>query len=149
VRFDPFAMRPFTGYHVGDYFAHWLDIGARSDETSRPRLFWVNWFRRGPDGRYLWPGFGDNSRVLAWVLARVAGEGGAVETPIGLVRAPGALDLSGLAMSDDDLVTLLQVDAGEWRDEVGLVEEHFAEVGDRLPPALGEELAGLRRRLGA
>jgi phosphoenolpyruvate carboxykinase (GTP) len=140
-------MRPFTGYHVGDYFAHWLSIGAGGDEAGLPRLFWVNWFRRAHGGRYLWPGFGDNSRVLAWVLARVAGRGDAVETPIGRVPAPGALDVSGLALSDDDLAALLRVDTDEWRQELALVEGHFAEVGDRLPPALRSELTALRRRL--
>ncbi len=147
VRFDPFAMRPFAGYHVGDYFAHWLDVGVRGEDTTLPRLFWVNWFRRGDDGRYLWPGFGDNARVLAWVLERLAGEGEAVETPIGNVPAPGALDVSGLDVSDDDMAELLKVDADEWRHEVGLIERHFAEVGDRLPPALRDELADLERRL--
>ncbi|MBW3575650.1 MAG: phosphoenolpyruvate carboxykinase (GTP) [Actinobacteria bacterium] len=147
VRFDPFAMRPFAGYHVGDYFAHWLDVGVRGKAATLPRLFWVNWFRRGEDGRYLWPGFGDNARVLAWVLARVAGGGEAVETPIGSVPAPGAVDVSGLDVSDDDMAELLKVDTDEWRHELGLIERHFAEVGDRLPPALRDELAQLERRL--
>ncbi|MDP9019702.1 MAG: phosphoenolpyruvate carboxykinase (GTP) [Actinomycetota bacterium] len=148
VRFDPFAMRPFAGYHIGDYLAHWLDVGARGDDATLPRLFWVNWFRRGNDGRYLWPGFGDNSRVLAWVLARVAGEVDAVETPIGRVPGPGVIDVSGLGLDDGDMAALLEVDADEWSLELDLVERHFAEVGDRLPPALRDELDELERRLG-
>ena len=96
LRFDPFAMLPFCGYNMGDYFAHWLEIGQATDADKLPKLFWVNWFRKGEDGSFLWPGFGDNSRVLKWVVERVAGEGEAVDTPIGRVPAPGAIDTAGL-----------------------------------------------------
>ncbi|MGI8759413.1 MAG: phosphoenolpyruvate carboxykinase (GTP) [Acidimicrobiales bacterium] len=148
VRFDPFAMRPFTGYNVGDYFAHWLEMGETSDGTHLPRLFWVNWFRKGAGGKFLWPGYGENSRVLAWVLARLAGDGEATETPIGHVPAPGAIDTSGLGLDDDDMAALLAVDTDEWRRELPLIEEHFAMVGDHLPDALQDQLDDLKLRLG-
>jgi phosphoenolpyruvate carboxykinase (GTP) len=147
VRFDPFAMRPFTGYNVGDYFQHWLDIGAATDADKLPKLFWVNWFRKGDDGSFLWPGFGENSRVLKWVIERVSGTGDATETPIGNVPTPDALDVSGLSLDDDTLAQLLSVDAEAWRNEVPLIEEHFEFVGERLPEELRDELNALEKRL--
>jgi phosphoenolpyruvate carboxykinase (GTP) len=147
VRFDPFAMRPFTGYNVGDYFRHWLEIGAATDNDKLPRLFWVNWFRKGDDGSFLWPGFGDNSRVLAWVLERVDGRGEAVETAIGNVPTTGALDLSGLHLDDDTMSRILEVNNEEWRNEIPLIEEHYAFVGERLPDELRDELDHLEKRL--
>jgi phosphoenolpyruvate carboxykinase (GTP) len=147
VRFDPFAMRPFTGYNVGDYFQHWLDIGGATDADKLPKLFWVNWFRKGDDGKFLWPGFGDNSRVLKWVIERVDGAADAVETPIGNVPTPDAIDTSGLSLDEATVAALLEVDAEAWRGEVPLIEEHFQFVGERLPDELRDELKNLEKRL--
>jgi phosphoenolpyruvate carboxykinase (GTP) len=147
VRFDPFAMRPFTGYNVGDYFAHWLGIGRTGDADKLPKLFWVNWFRKDEDGKFLWPGFGENSRVLKWILERVDGEGEAVDTPIGRVPTADAIDTSGLDLSSDDMAGILAVDEEEWRDEMPRIEGHFNEVGDTLPQELKDELANLEKRL--
>jgi phosphoenolpyruvate carboxykinase (GTP) len=147
VRFDPFAMLPFTGYNVGDYLAHWLSIGTRSDADKLPKLFWVNWFRRDDQRRFLWPGFGENSRVLKWVLERVDGEGGAVDTPIGRVPTVDAIDTTGLDMDPARLEQLLAVDEDEWRNELPLIEAHFAAIGERLPSELTDELAALEKRL--
>jgi phosphoenolpyruvate carboxykinase (GTP) len=149
VRFDPFAMRPFTGYHVADYMAHWLEIGEATDPDKLPRLFWVNWFRKDGDGTFLWPGFGDNARVLKWVLERVAGEGEALETLIGRVPTPQALDVTGLALSPEQVAELVAVHEDEWRDELPRIEAHYAEVGDRLPQELRHELADLEKRLAS
>ena len=148
VRFDPFAMLPFIGYNAGDYMQHWLDIGER-DGAKLPELFWVNWFRRGEDGSFLWPGFGDNSRVLKWVLERVAGEGDATETPIGLVPTADALDLDGLDIDDDVLDELLSVDAESWRQEIPLIEGQFEFIGERLPERLRDQLGDLEKRLSS
>ncbi len=149
LRRDPFAMLPFCGYNMGDYFAHWLRLGAGAPDPDRlPKIFYVNWFRKDADGKWLWPGFGDNSRVLEWVFQRVNGRGDAVETPIGFVPAPGAIDIEGMDVSKEDLEELLRVDADEWRAEVPLIREHFATFGDRLPPALHDQVDQLERRLG-
>ncbi len=147
VRFDPIAMLPFTGYNVGDYLAHWLSIGTRTDADKLPKLFWVNWFRRDDQRKFLWPGFGDNARVLKWVLERVDGEGEAVDTPIGRVPATSGIDTTGLDLDDVKLQQLLQVDEDEWREELPLIEAHFAAVGERLPQELQDELASLEKRL--
>ena len=147
VRFDPIAMLPFTGYNVGDYLAHWLSIGGRTDAANLPKLFWVNWFRRDDQRKFLWPGFGDNARVLKWVLERVDGEGGAVDTPIGRVPTVDAIDTTGLDMDPARLEQLLAVDEDEWRNELPLIEAHFAEIGERLPSELTDELAALEKRL--
>ncbi len=147
VRRDPFAMLPFCGYHMGDYFEHWLKIGAQADAAKLPRIFYVNWFRKGEDGRFLWPGYGDNSRVLKWVFERVAGTGKAVDTPIGRLPAPGALDLSGLKLPEASLNQLLGVDRNGWRAELKLIKEHYDRFGSKLPPPLREELAALEQRL--
>jgi len=149
VRFDPFAMLPFMGYNVGDYFSHWLSIGDRAEANRLPRLFWVNWFRRDADGGFLWPGFGENCRVLKWVVERVAGTADAVETPIGLVPTVDAIDRTGLDLDDDAMTRLLAVDPASWGHEVALIDEHYAMVGDRLPKRLDAELDDLRRRLDA
>ncbi len=149
LRRDPFAMLPFCGYNMGDYFAHWLRIGAEAPDPSvLPKIFYVNWFRKDAGGRWLWPGFGDNSRVLEWVFQRVSGRGDAVETPIGFVPAPGEIDLEGTRVSKEDMEELLRVDIDEWRAEVPLIRAHFAQFGDRLPVELGEALDDLERRLG-
>ncbi len=149
VRFDPFAMRPFIGYNAGDYMQHWLDIGAASDESKLPRLFWVNWFRKGTDGSFLWPGYGENSRVLDWVLRRVEGDetATAVDTAIGRVPEAASLNVDGLPLDADTMAELLRVDAESWRGEIPLVEEHFTFIGDRLPGELNDELHELEKRL--
>jgi phosphoenolpyruvate carboxykinase (GTP) len=149
LRHDPFAMLPFCGYHMGDYFAHWLAIGAKGDAAKLPRVFYVNWFRKGADGKFLWPGYGDNSRVLKWVFERVAGNGAAVDTAIGRLPAPGALDLSGLRVPEGDLAELLRVDVEGWTAELPGVKKHFDTFGDRLPQGLRDELAALEKRLQA
>jgi phosphoenolpyruvate carboxykinase (GTP) len=149
LRFDPFAMLPFCGYNMGDYFAHWLEIGGATDADQLPRLFWVNWFRRGEDGSFLWPGFGDNSRVLAWVVQRVAGEGAAVDTPIGRVPAPGAIDTTGLDIDAEALARLVEVDAESWRQELPQLDEHYRRLGDHVPAELREQLTELEKRVAA
>ena len=150
LRRDPFAMLPFCGYNMADYFAHWLEIGAKAPDPSRlPGVFYVNWFRKTADGRWLWPGYGENSRVLEWVFERVAGRGGAVDTPIGRVPAPGAIDTDGLDISAADMDELLRVDPGEWKAELPDITGHYAQFGDRMPPALLDELDALTRRLQA
>jgi phosphoenolpyruvate carboxykinase (GTP) len=149
VRFDPMAMLPFCGYNMGDYFAHWLHIGESADADKLPKIFFVNWFRRGEDGRFLWPGFGENSRVLKWAFERVDGDAAAVETPIGLLPAPGALDLDGLDVPAEDVEELLSVDVEGWRAAIPQIEQHYAQFGDHLPDQLRDELASLEKRLAA
>ena len=147
VRFDPFAMLPFMGYNAGDYMKHWLDIGKATDADNLPKLFWVNWFRKGTDGSFLWPGFGENSRVLKWVLERVAGEADAVETAIGRVPTPESLDTDGLDLDADTLAELLRVDNEAWRGEIPLIEGHFDFIGEHLPGELADQLSALQKRL--
>ncbi|HLF40708.1 MAG TPA: phosphoenolpyruvate carboxykinase (GTP) [Acidimicrobiia bacterium] len=147
LRFDPFAMLPFCGYDMGDYFQHWLDIGAGSDADKLPKLFWVNWFRKSDEGKFLWPGFGENVRVLKWVLERVAGDGEAVETPIGWVPAPGALETTGLDLDAAVLAELVTVDSDRWRHELQQLEEHYAMFGEHLPDELADQLDALEKRL--
>ena len=147
VRRDPFAMLPFCGYHMGDYFKHWLDIGKKTDVKNLPRIFYVNWFRKTSDGKWLWPGYGENSRVLKWICERIDGTGKAVETPIGYVPAPGAIDLSGLNVSEQDMAELLRVDVNAWRQEVESIKKHYSQFGDRLPQGLRDELKALEQRL--
>jgi phosphoenolpyruvate carboxykinase (GTP) len=149
LRFDPFAMLPFCGYHMGDYFGHWLSIGARTDADKLPKLFWVNWFRKGDDGSFLWPGYGENSRVLKWVLGRLDGgaDADADDTAIGLVPTADSLDVSGLDIDPAALDTLLSVDPDSWRAEIPLVENHYATFGDHLPVELHDELEALEKRL--
>jgi len=149
VRFDPFAMLPFTGYNVGDYFAHWLEIGQGADSERLPRLFWVNWFRRDEDRSFLWPGFGENCRVLDWVIQRVDGGGDAVETPIGLVPTVDAIDRTGIDVDDAAMERLLDVDPTAWEAELAMIEEHYDALGERLPAELRRQLEGLRDRLDA
>jgi phosphoenolpyruvate carboxykinase (GTP) len=147
LRRDPFAMLAFCGYHMADYFAHWLELGER-DGAKLPKLFNVNWFRKDLDsGEYLWPGFGDNARVLKWVFERCDGAAEAVETPIGLVPSADALDLSGLDLPPERLDELLKVDIDEWRKEIPLIREFFDEFGDKLPAELRKALDGLEARI--
>ena len=147
VRFDPMAMLPFCGYHMADYFGHWLDAGRR-DGARLPKIFVVNWFRKEADGDFLWPGFGENSRVLAWIAQRCDGEADAEETPIGLVPTRDGLDLRGLELPPERLAELLKVDAAEWRKQLPQLHDHFAQFGDRLPSELRFQLEALEERLG-
>jgi len=147
VRRDPMAMLPFCGYHMGDYFAHWLRVGQQTSPDKMPRIFYVNWFRKSGDGRWLWPGFGENIRVLKWVFERVSGSGRAIETPLGYMPDQNALDTSGLDLGAEDIRELLRVDLKGWLDEIPGIEKHFDEFGDKLPSALRDELHALRQRL--
>jgi phosphoenolpyruvate carboxykinase (GTP) len=148
LRRDPFAMLPFCGYNMADYLAHWLEVGQAVETDKLPKIFYVNWFRKGPDGKFLWPGFGENSRVLEWIFQRCAGKGEAVESPIGFIPAAGALPTEGLDVDSADLEQLLRVDTDEWRREVPSIAEHFDSLGERLPSELRDELAELEKRLG-
>ncbi len=147
LRRDPFAMLPFCGYNMGDYFTHWLSMAGRTDRARLPRIYFVNWFRKDDKDHFLWPGYGENVRVLKWICERVDGTGRAVETPIGNLPAPDALDLSGLEMPAGNLRQLLEVEAAGWKKEADDNEANYARFGARLPEALRRELAGLRERL--
>src|SRR4051794_15962438 len=149
LRFDPMAMLPFCGYNMADYFEHWLEIGRRGDTSKLPRIFYVNWFRKDAEGRFLWPGFGENSRVLEWIFRRCAGDAGAHETPIGLVPAPGDLYTGDLDVSAEDLDEVLTVDPDALREQLPQIKEHLARFGDRLPDELQAQLAALEKRLEA
>ena len=149
LRFDPMAMLPFCGYNVGDYFAHWLKLGEQADADKLPKIFYVNWFRKGDDGHFMWPGFGENSRVLEWVFRRCDGDAEAVETPIGLVPAAGSLNVDGLEIDDADLEALLTVDEAAVSAEIDQVRGHLDSVGDSLPSTLRDELAALEQRLAS
>ena len=148
VRRDPMAMLPFIGYNAGDYFSHWINMAKDNDESKMPRIFYVNWFRRDEDGGFLWPGFGENSRVLKWVIERLEGQAAAVETPIGLVPAPGALDVDGLDVTPEAMEAALAVNVEEWKAEIPQITEWFEKFGDDLPIVLWTELDGLKGRLG-
>jgi phosphoenolpyruvate carboxykinase (GTP) len=147
LRFDPMAMLPFCGYNVGDYFAHWLKLGAEADADKLPKIFYVNWFRKADDGHFMWPGFGENSRVLEWVFRRCDGDAEAIETPIGLVPTPGSLNVDGLDIDAADLEALLTVDEAAVAAEIDQVRGHLDSVGDSLPGTLRDELAALEQRL--
>ena len=147
LRFDPMAMLPFCGYDMADYFGHWLAVGRREGAVL-PRIFMVNWFRKDEDGSFLWPGFGENSRVLDWVFRRCDDEADAVETPIGMVPADGAIDLTGLDLTPGAMEALLRVDPEEWRRQLPQVQQHFAQFGDTLPDELRDQLKSLEERLG-
>jgi phosphoenolpyruvate carboxykinase (GTP) len=148
LRRDPFAMLPFCGYHMGDYLAHWLSMPGRADRSKLPRLYLVNWFRKSREGKWLWPGYGDNSRVLKWIFERVSGGGEAVATPIGNLPPPGAIDTSGLTVGPAEMRELLTVNAPEWREEVASIRDFYKRFGDRLPARLRQELDELEKRLG-
>ena len=147
LRHDPMAMLPFCGYHMGDYFGHWLKVGA-TEGAQMPRVFYVNWFRKDDEGNFLWPGFGENSRVLEWVFRRCEGTADAEETPIGMVPAPGALNTEGLEISDEEVAGLLAVDPAEWKVELPAIHQHFARFGKHLPDELHDQLVDLEQRLG-
>lgn len=147
VRRDPMAMLPFMGYHVGDYMAHWINVGKNADATKLPKIFYVNWFRRGDDGRFLWPGFGENSRVLEWIIGRIEGSAEAESTAIGNVPTAAQMDLAGLDVDPADVDAALDVDLDEWRAEIPLIEEWFEFVGDKLPSGVRDEFEALKQRI--
>lgn len=147
VRFDPFAMLPFMGYNAGDYMAHWLDMGKATDTEKLPRLYWVNWFRKGTDGSFMWPGFGENSRILKWVFERLDGKAETVDTAIGRVPTTDGIDIDGIDVTAETMAKLLHVDNEAWRGEIPLIEKHFSGIGERLPDQLAEELRELEKRL--
>ncbi len=149
LRRDPFAMLPFCGYHMGDYFGHWLDMAAKTDRNKLPKIYFVNWFRKNAQGKWLWPGYGDNSRVLKWVCQRVDGAGESVPTPIGVLPSAKALDMSGLKITAEDVAELLAVDKAGWLKEADNITEYYTKFGQRLPAQLNQQLAELRKRLGA
>ncbi len=147
LRRDPMAMLPFCGYNMGDYFAHWLEMGNKSDADKLPKIFYVNWFRKDADGGWLWPGFGENSRVLKWIVERISGKTDAVETPIGYLPTSDALDTSDLDVTEQQMNELLNVDKDEWLNEIKSIREHYERFEDKLPDALREELEALETRL--
>jgi phosphoenolpyruvate carboxykinase (GTP) len=151
LRFDPFAMLPFCGYNMADYIQHWLEIGKQTEASKLPRIFYVNWFRKSAEGKFLWPGYGENSRVIKWIIQRVAGDpaAAAVETPVGFVPAPGALDVNGLGVSDAALEAAMKVDPAEWEAELPKISAHFDNLGDRLPAEMRSQLQALAARFGA
>ncbi|KZF07306.1 MULTISPECIES: phosphoenolpyruvate carboxykinase (GTP) [unclassified Rhodococcus (in: high G+C Gram-positive bacteria)] len=149
VRRDPMAMLPFLGYNVGDYFQHWIDLGKNADESKLPKVFYVNWFRRGDDKRFLWPGFGENSRVLKWIVERIEHKAAGVETPIGVVPTAEALDIDGLDTTVEDVAEALAVNSDEWKAEIPLIQEWFDFVGEKLPTGIQDEFDALKQRLGA
>jgi len=148
VRRDPMAMLPFIGYNAGDYLGHWINLGKGADATKLPRIFYVNWFRRDEDGGYLWPGFGENSRVLKWAIERIEGKAAAVETAIGHVPTPESLDTEGLGLSDADIEKALAVDDAEWAAEIPQIQAWFDKFGEELPTQLWSELDALKARVG-
>ncbi|MGH4009331.1 MAG: phosphoenolpyruvate carboxykinase (GTP) [Pseudonocardiaceae bacterium] len=147
VRRDPMAMLPFIGYNAGDYFQHWINVGKQADASKLPKVFYVNWFRRGADQRFLWPGFRENSRVLKWIIERIEGRAEAVDTAIGRVPTADQIDLSGLDTAIEDVGASLEVDIGEWRAEIPLIEQWFTKIGDALPSTMRDELDALSQRL--
>lgn len=148
LRRDPFAMLPFCGYNMGDYMAHWVKVGADKDQAKLPKIYYVNWFRKNDAGKFVWPGFGENSRVLKWIVERLGGSAEGVETPIGVLPTKESLDTEGLEISDADLDFLLTVDKGAWREEAALVPDHFNTFGDHTPKELWDEHRALVERLG-
>ena len=147
VRRDSFAQLPFMGYHMGDYLQHWLSMGTKTDAANLPRIYFVNWFRKNAGGKFIWPGFGENSRVLKWIVERISGEGKAVETPIGNLPATGAIDLSGLDVSDAEMAELLKVDTEAWLAEIESIKANYESYGEKLPAELAAQLSALEQRL--
>ncbi|MEU9317618.1 phosphoenolpyruvate carboxykinase (GTP) [Streptomyces sp. NPDC048295] len=148
LRRDPFAMLPFCGYNMGDYMNHWIKVGADKDQAKLPKIYYVNWFRKNEAGKFVWPGFGENSRVLKWIVERLDGKAEGVESPIGVLPAKGSLDTDGLDLSESDLDFLLSVDKEVWREEAALVPEHLNTFGDHTPKELWDEYRALVERLG-
>ncbi|MFH9547350.1 phosphoenolpyruvate carboxykinase (GTP) [Streptomyces sp. NPDC051445] len=148
LRRDPFAMLPFCGYNMGDYMGHWVDVAKGKDQAKLPKIYYVNWFRKNDAGKFVWPGFGENSRVLKWIVERLDGHAEGVETPIGILPTKEAIDTKGLALDDEDLDLLLTVDKEVWREEAALVPEHLNTFGDHTPKELWDEYRALVQRLG-
>ncbi len=148
IRRDPMAMLPFCGYHVGDYWQHWFDMGDKLGAKA-PKIFYVNWFRKSPEGKWLWPGFRENARVLKWMCERIEGKVGGVETPVGTVPKPGDLDVGGLKISEAEIAELLRIDLAGWKSEVPEIEAYLNQAGDRLPARMKAQLAKLKQRVGA
>jgi phosphoenolpyruvate carboxykinase (GTP) len=140
-------MLPFIGYNAGDYFAHWIQMGKDADAVKLPKIFYVNWFRRDADGKFVWPGFGENIRVIKWALERIEDKTAAVDTPIGRVPAPDSLDVEGLDMDEKDLIEAITVNVGDWKNEIPLIEEWFDKIGAALPTSMRDELDALKLRL--
>ena len=149
LRRDPFAMLPFCGYNMGDYFGHWLKLGAQADAAKLPRIYFVNWFRKDRNGKFVWPGFGENARVLKWIVERLDGKAEAVDTPVGRLPTRESLDLGGLSLGDEQLDLLLTVDADVWREEAALIPAHYERFGERLPSQLWSQYEALTDRLRA
>ncbi len=147
VRHDPFAMLPFCGYNMGDYFAHWLKIGKNADQNKLPKIFYVNWFRKNDEGKFIWPGFGDNIRVLKWIIERVSGSESADKTPIGYLPKPDAIDVDGLRVNKDELKSILTVCKEDWLNEAAEIENYYKKFGNKLPPELSGEIVDLKERL--
>ena len=148
LRRDPFAMLPFCGYNMGDYFAHWLKVGAQADAAKLPKIYYVNWFRKNAEGKFVWPGYGENSRVLKWIVERLEGTAEGVETPIGVLPKVDGFDLGDLKLSEEDLALLFTVDPDIWRQEAALVPAHLELFGDHTPKELWDEYRSLVARLG-
>jgi phosphoenolpyruvate carboxykinase (GTP) len=146
LRYDPMAMLPFCGYNMADYWGHWLDIGKKAG-AKLPKIFFVNWFRKDEHGNFIWPGFGENSRVLKWVFERCDGTAGAVDTPIGRLPEDGALDISGLDIDQKVMDKLTEVDVESWLSELSRIRDHYAKFGDKIPQALQDEVVALEERL--
>ena len=147
LRFDPMAMLPFCGYNMADYFAHWLNIGSKGQKDKLPQIFFVNWFRRDEDGRFLWPGYGENSRVLKWIFDRVDGGANAIRTPIGYLPSPADIDTNGLDVANGDMTTILSVDVAGWREALPQIRDHYAQFGSKLPARLSDALDTLDKEL--
>jgi len=147
LRRDPFAMVPFAGYNMAQYWAHWLSIGQTSDSSKLPKIFQVNWFKKGKDGSFLWPGFGENSRVIAWVIGKVSGEFQGTESALGQLPAADELNVSGLEIDEATMDQLFEVDSESWSAEIETIKEFFAEFGDELPTELATELMELEKRI--
>jgi len=147
LRRDPFAMLPFCGYNMGDYFSHWINIGKNADKNKLPKIFYVNWFRKTSEGKWLWPGYGENSRVLKWIIERVTGDGKFEKTAIGNIPSSDSLDFTGMNISKEEIKEVLRVDNNEWKNEISGIKDHFLKFGNSLPKELNEELNKLEKRL--
>jgi phosphoenolpyruvate carboxykinase (GTP) len=147
LRRDPFAMLPFCGYNMADYWGHWLKVGKSTQADKLPKIFQVNWFRKNAEGKFIWPGFGDNSRVLAWIIGRLDGDVDAIETPIGRLPKIEDLNLDGLDITDETITELFKVDAASWTAEADLTQEYFEQFGEHTPKELYAQLDGLKQRL--
>ena len=141
------AMLPFIGYHIGDYLNHWLKLGEGADESKLPKIFYVNWFRRGANGKFLWPGYGENSRVIKWAIEQIEGAEGSIDSPIGKLPKPDALDIKGLDVNEADMAAVSKVNPAEWRAEISLIEDWFTKIVPKLPRQMSEQLSKLKAAL--